>query len=210
MYKTCRKRLSNAERQNQSRVRSLFRQNLSKTGLFICIAVLSVTVTGMTWAQAGQLDTTFATKGIFLLNSIGKQGGSTRVALQTDGKIVFAAPSGDPQQSNNGIALVRLNTDGTPDSSFGTAGAVVFGVEHTVPTSVAIQPDGKILVGTATGQNVDGGANFGLARFNSNGSVDNAFGTGGQVFGVVIKRCSAGHPAGWQDSPGWCQRHGTI
>src|ERR1700736_4376291 len=121
MYKTCRKRLSNAERQNQSRVRSLFRQNLSKTGLFICIAVLSLT--GMTWAQAGQLDTTFATKGIFLLNSIGKQGGSTRVALQTDGKIVLAAPSGDPQQSNNGIALVRLNTHGTPDASFGTAGA---------------------------------------------------------------------------------------
>ena len=180
----CRKRLSNAERQNQSRVRSLFRHNVLRTGLFICTAV--VIVTGMTWAQAGQLDATFATKGIFLLNSIGKQGGSTRVALQTDGKIVFAAPSGDPQQSNNGIALVRLNTDGTPDSSFGTAGAVVFGVEHTVPTGVAIQPDGKILVGTTTGQNVDGGAHFGLARFNSNGSVDNAFGTDGQVFGLVI------------------------
>src|SRR5580693_10575839 len=122
----CLKCVPNSGRQNQSPIRRLFRLNLLKTGLFICIAVLSVT--GMTWAQAGQLDTTFATKGKFLLNSIGKQGGSTRVALQTDGKIVFAAPSGDPQQSNNGIALVRLNTDGTPDSSFGTAGAVVFGV----------------------------------------------------------------------------------
>lgn len=181
----CKKRLSNAERQNQSRVRSLFRQNLLRTGLFICVAV--EIATGIAWAQAGQLDTTFATKGIFILNPIGNQGGSTRVALQTDGKIVFAAASGDPQQSNNGIALVRLNADGTPDSSFGTAGVVVFGVEHTVPVGVAIQADGKIVVGSAAAQHVDGGASFGLARFNSNGSADPSFGTGGQVFGGTIR-----------------------
>jgi uncharacterized delta-60 repeat protein len=174
----CLKCVPNSGRQNQSPMRSLFRPDLLKTGLFICIAVLSVR--GMTWAQAGQLDTTFATKGIFLLNSLGRQGGSTRVALQTDGKIVFAAPSGDPQQSNNGIALVRLNTNGTPDASFGTAGAVVFGVDHTVPVGVAIQPDGKILVGSTAGQNADGAGNA-LVRFKSNGSVDNSFGTGGHV-----------------------------
>src|SRR6202023_2728104 len=167
------KRLPNSGRQNQFRMRSLFRPNVLKTGLFICIAVLSVT--GMTWAQAGQLDTTFAAKGIFLLNSIGQQGGSTRVALQTDGKIVLAAPSGDPQQSNNGIALVRLKTDGTPDAGFGTAGEGVFGVDHTVPVGVAIQPDGKILVGSTAGQNADGGGT-GLARFNPNGTVDDSFG----------------------------------
>lgn len=145
-----RKRLSIAERQNQSLVRSLFRQNPLRTRLFICIAVLSVT--GMTWAQAGQLDTAFATKEIFVLNSTGEQGGSTRAVLQTDGKIVFAAPSGDPQQSNNGIALVRLNTNGTPDSSFGTAGVVVFGVEHTVPIGVVIQADGRIVVALRPGR----------------------------------------------------------
>jgi uncharacterized delta-60 repeat protein len=77
-------------------------------------------------------------------------------------------------------SLVRLNTDGTPDASFGTAGVVVFGVDHTVPVGVAIQPDGKILVGSTAGQNADGGGT-GLARFNSNGSVDNSFGTGGHV-----------------------------
>jgi uncharacterized delta-60 repeat protein len=135
----------------------------------------------MTWAQAGQLDTAFATKGIFLLNSIGQQGGTTRVALQTDGKIVLAAPSGDPQQANNGIALVRLNSDGTPDTGFGTAGVVVYGVDHTVPVGLAIQPDGKILVGSTAGTNADGGGSFALARFNSSGSVDNSFGTGGRV-----------------------------
>ena len=174
----CLKCVPNSGRQNQSPMRSLFRPNLLKTGLLICIAVLSVT--GTTWAQAGQLDTTFATKGIFLLNPIGQQGGSTRVALQTDGKIVLASPSGDPQQSNNGIALVRLNTDGAPDASFGTAGVVVYGVDRTVPVGVAIQPDGKILVGSTAGSNTDGGGTA-LARFNSNGSVDSSFGTGGHV-----------------------------
>jgi len=174
----CLKCLPNSGGQNQSRTKSLFRPNLLKNGLFICIAILSVT--GMTWAQAGQLDTTFATKGIFLLNPIGQQGGSTRVALQTDGKIILAAPSGDPQQSNNGIALVRLNTDGAPDASFGTAGVVVYGVDRTVPVGVAIQPDGKILVGSTAGANTDGGGTA-LARFNSNGTVDDSFGTGGHV-----------------------------
>src|SRR5580704_14161527 len=189
----CLKCLPNSGGQNQSRMRSLFQPNLLKTGLLICIAVLSVT--GMAWAQAGQLDTTFATKGIFLLNPIGQQGGSTRVALQPDGKIVLAAPSGDPQQANNGIALVRLNTNGTPDAGFGTDGVVVFGVEHTVPVGVAIQLDGKIVVGSTAGVNVDGGGGFGLARFNSNGSVDNSFGTAGQVqvvpFGTALSAALA-------------------
>jgi uncharacterized delta-60 repeat protein len=177
----CLKCLPNSGRQDQSRMRSLLRPNLLKTALVIGIAVLSLT--GMTWAQAGQLDTTFATKGTFILNSLGEQGGSTRVALQSDGKIVLAAPSGDPQQTNNGIALVRLNTNGTRDASFGTAGVVVFGNHGTVPVGVAIQTDGKIVVGSAAGQNVDGGAAFALTRFNPNGSVDTTFGTGGQVEG---------------------------
>ena len=47
------KRLSSAERHNQPRVRNLFHPNLLKIGSFICIAVVSVT--GMAWAQAGQL-----------------------------------------------------------------------------------------------------------------------------------------------------------
>jgi len=89
----CLKYLPNSGRQDQFRMRSLFRPNLLKTGLFIFLAVVSVS---MGWAQAGQLDTTFATKGIFILNSIGEQGGSTKVALQSDGKIVFAGASGNP------------------------------------------------------------------------------------------------------------------
>jgi hypothetical protein len=53
----CLKCVPNSGGQNQSRMRSLFRPNVLKTGLFTSIAALSVT--GMTWAQAGQLDTTF-------------------------------------------------------------------------------------------------------------------------------------------------------
>jgi uncharacterized delta-60 repeat protein len=172
------KRLSNAERQNQFRMRSSSRLNLLKMGILICLAVVSVA--GMALAQAGQLDTTFATKGIFVLNSIGQQGGTTSVALQSDGKIVFAAASGNAQLSNNGIALVRLNTNGTPDASFGTAGIVDFGVSNTVPVGVVVQPDGDIVVASSTGQNVDG-EGAALTRFNSSGSLDDSFGTGGHV-----------------------------
>lgn len=177
----CLKYLPSSGRPNLSRIRSLFAPNL----LFIWMALLNVT--GMASAQAGQLDTTFANKGIFLVNPIGRQGGSTRVALQSDGKLVLAAPSGDPQQSNNGITLVRLNIDGSPDTSFGTAGVVVFGNQVTVPVGVAIQTDGKIVVASAAAQNGDGGFAFGLARFNSDGSVDSTFGNGGHVGGFTLR-----------------------
>ena len=194
----CLKYALDFEKQKQSRMRSRFRPDLLRTGLFICVAAVSAT--GMAWAQAGQLDPTFARKGIFILNSIGEQGGSTRVTLQSDGKVVFAGASGDPQQSNNGIALVRLNTDGAPDASFGTAGVVVFGNQGTVPVGVAIQTDGKILVASAAGQNVDGGGGFGLARFNSDGSADNSFGNDGRLqlvpFGTAISAALSLQPDG--------------
>jgi uncharacterized delta-60 repeat protein len=171
------KYLPNLERHKQSLMRSRFRPNLSKTALFICFAFVSLT--GMAWAQAGQLDTTFASKGIFVLSSIGEQNGSTSVALQSDGKVVFAGASGNAQLANNGIALVRLNTNGSPDATFGIDGVVSFGVDGSVPVSVLIQPDGKIVVGSTAGQTDGGGP--ALSRFNSNGTLDDSFGTGGHV-----------------------------
>jgi hypothetical protein len=108
----------------------------------------------MTWAQAGQLDTTFTTKGIFLLNPIGQQGGSTRVALQTDGKIVLAAPSGDLAAGQAGkadpknplllspgnLALSRYSA-GKLDTTFGSGGTV----QNTTYERSTLVNDEKIL-----------------------------------------------------------------
>lgn len=69
----------------------------------------------------GTLDSTFGTSGI-VTNDV--QTGSDDVvysiAIQADGKIILAGYSDDG--SNKNAALIRLNTNGTLDTSFGTSG----------------------------------------------------------------------------------------
>jgi uncharacterized delta-60 repeat protein len=101
------------------------------------------------------------------------------VALQNDGKIVVAGYSSNG--SNNDFALARYNTDGSLDGGFGTGGKVTtsIGSGNDDSNAMAIQSDGKIVL---AGQSDNGGNNdFALARYNTDGSLDAGFGTGGKV-----------------------------
>ncbi|NCX96747.1 MAG: hypothetical protein EBX41_10185, partial [Chitinophagia bacterium] len=85
------------------------------------------------------------------------------IALQTDGKIVVAGYSYNG--SNNDFALARYNTDGSLDTTFGSAGKVVtdFGSAADQVNGIALQKDGKIIV---AGYATSAGANdFALARY---------------------------------------------
>ena len=101
------------------------------------------------------------------------------VAMQTDGKVLVGG------YSFNGVdddfALVRYNSDGSLDKSFGIAGKVTTaateGLDHG--KSVAVQADGKILlagVGTVGGQQ-----NFVVVRYNKDGNLDASFSGDGKV-----------------------------
>jgi len=117
--------------------------------------------------------------------------GANAVALQKDGRVVLG---GYTRLVANNIgsdwALVRRNKDGSLDTSFGGGtGQVVTpmggiyqnGLPYGVINGLAIQSDGKILgVGMAansTGSRTD----VFLARWNSDGTLDTSFGTGGKV-----------------------------
>ena len=83
-----------------------------------------------------------------------------------------------------------LLADGRPDSGFGTSGTVTtgLGVDGSVNTVGAVQPDGKILIagGAYPSWSADN-TEFGLARFLPDGRRDRSFGRGGEVltrFGV--------------------------
>lgn len=128
-------------------------------------------------AQAGSLDTTFGTGGIFA-TSFNQYDVTidSAMAIQSDGKIVLGGtiPVGQGQTA----ALLRLNTNGTLDTSFGSGGIVTsnFGIEDGADvTAVAIQPNGQI-VAAAVGDFLLEGS---VGRFNSDGSVDTTFGSGG-------------------------------
>jgi uncharacterized delta-60 repeat protein len=101
------------------------------------------------------------------------------VVLQPDGKIVLAGSAVIDQFSV--FALARYNSDGTLDAGFGSGGVATtdFGQLSAAAFSVAVQPDGKIVL--AGEANIDGGDDFALARYNSNGTLDASFGTAGKV-----------------------------
>jgi uncharacterized delta-60 repeat protein len=148
-----------------------FARNLLSTRLsliVVCAAVVSAST--MVLAQAGHLDRTFGANGIFTLSLANSQ--ANAVALQSDGKIVVAG------QLGNKSGLIRLNTTGSLDNTFGSGGVVVvnhFGGDiNQVIVGMAIQSDGKI-VAAATGV-PQGGQ---VARFNTNGTLDTTFGSNG-------------------------------
>src|SRR5215813_8718294 len=132
----------------------------------------------------GALDASFGTGGKVTTDFGGRFGGARSIALQPDGKIVAAG--GLVIGLFNDFVLARYNSNGTLDTNFGTGGKVItdFGVSADA-MSVAVQPDGKIVVGGSA--NLDGGYNFELVRYNNNGTLDATFGTDGKVtttFGV--------------------------
>lgn len=121
----------------------------------------------------GSFDTTFANSGREELNL--PDGNSDHaIALQPDGKILIAGES-DTEDSNgvdsSTAEAVRLNTDGSLDSTFGIGGVVNFNAGSGF-WSIGLTADGKIVLGTS---NPVGG----LAELNSDGSINTAFGTDG-------------------------------
>ncbi|HEY9066723.1 MAG TPA: hypothetical protein VIO33_17205, partial [Burkholderiaceae bacterium] len=80
------------------------------------------------------------------------------------------------------LELVRLQRDGTLDTTFGSAGKVLtmIGSGAAEANAIAIQADGKILVAGSVDE-APKGTSFALVRYNADGSLDNGFGTGGIV-----------------------------
>ena len=127
----------------------------------------------------GSLDTTFTSNGK-VITDIGSSTSdrANAVAIQSDGKIIVAGTSGQD------FALVRYNTDGTLDTTFDTDGKVTTNTDSlggsfgtAEGTSVAIQTDGKIVVGGSIKQGDP--RKFALVRYNADGSLDTSFDSDG-------------------------------
>jgi len=109
------------------------------------------------------------------------------------GKILVAC------RTQNAPLLVRYNSDGSPDSSFGGDGIVTNTLADTI-SGIAVQSDGRILAaGQTRGLNTD--VDFVVVRFNADGSVDGSYGVGGKAT-VPISNGSDTDPAIALDSFG--------
>ncbi len=135
----------------------------------------------------GSLDTTSGFGGStgIVITDIGSSSNyANAVALQADGKIVVAGNAfANPSANTSDIAVLRYNTDGTLDTTgFGSPNGYVTTSIGAFDDgfAVAVQPaDGKIVV--AGNADAGTGDRLALLRYNSNGSLDNGFGTGGIV-----------------------------
>jgi uncharacterized delta-60 repeat protein len=130
-------------------------------------------------AAAGDLDPTFGSSGKVTTDFSGNNNVAEAMAIQPNGKIIAVGSAG--QYPLVDFALARYNGDGSLDSTFGSGGKVTtdfFGLPDGA-NAVALQLDGKIVAAGIA--QVPGGFVFGLARYNSDGSLDSTFGSGGKV-----------------------------
>ncbi|MCP3998509.1 MAG: hypothetical protein GY722_26090, partial [bacterium] len=128
----------------------------------------------------GSLDTSFSGDGIGTVSfGLGDDIGRA-VTIQSDGKILVAGYADNG--TNTDFAIVRLNTDGTLDTSFNGDGMLNtdFAVSDDKVFSIALQADDKILV---AGNRGFGGSNvdFAVARYNADGTLDTSFSGDGMV-----------------------------
>ncbi len=131
----------------------------------------------------GTPDTSFGTGGV-VTTAIGSADDvANTLGIQADGKIVVAGYS--RSGSNNVFAVVRYESNGSPDESFGTNGIVTtaIGASYDVAYTLGIQSDGKIVVAGVTYKDIinDSNNDFAVVRYESNGTLDTGFGTGGIV-----------------------------
>ncbi|HEY7313998.1 MAG TPA: hypothetical protein VH643_31905 [Gemmataceae bacterium] len=145
----------------------------------------------------GTLDTSFGSGGLATVDFKGSSDRATAVAVQpgTGGKILLAGTAQD--KSGDVFGVVRLNSNGTLDTTFGAKGS---GGKVTVsPVSrvanevydMAVLSDGRFILAGLTknlGSNANGSIT--LARFNANGTLDTKFGNNGLVVSSIAVRDS--------------------
>src|SRR6266571_5288968 len=135
-------------------------------------------------AAAGDLDPTFGTGGMVMTDINRSTDIAQAVAVQADGKLVVVGQTYKHNDfSGEDFVVTRYNTDGTLDNSFGSGGKVRtdFPGLAAVPSSVVIQPNGKIVVAGGAFPLFTFLGNFEVVRYNPNGSLDTSFGNGGIV-----------------------------
>ena len=147
-------------------------------------------VTLVRYHRDGSLDTSFGDGGK-RFTDFGTRDEASSLAIQADGKIVVAgysecgcpfAPSGD----DSDVIIARYNADGTLDPSFSGDGKETTDFRPNgddYGSSVAIQPDGAIVVAGASGSEESGSEeefDVALVRYRPDGSLDTSLGGDGK------------------------------
>jgi uncharacterized delta-60 repeat protein len=139
--------------------------------------------------SSGKLDANFGTQGIFISSLPDADGPflATAVAQDAQGRLLVAGAYGQ-----GSVLVLRLTAAGQLDTTFGAGGLTTIPVGGFAQ-SMALQKDGRILVGSSNGN--EAGRPMVVVRLTPNGAVDPSFGTNGKteiLFWDLIQASSAG------------------
>jgi uncharacterized delta-60 repeat protein len=161
----------------------------------------------------GTLDTTFGNKGKVTTAN----GQIDSMVVDGSGRILVASVT------NGDLTLARYTANGTLDTTFGSGGKLVTTLKvQGDQIQMALQTDGRIVVTSTESGPTTGSTQFVTARFNTNGTLDSNYGTGGVVTthvgsddnsgGVTIDGSGRILVAGWESGldPDGVQRDGEY
>ena len=145
------------------------------------VAVALLAVSPVAFAGAGDLDASFGEGGRVFVDIPNDIDVAATVILQADDKLVIGRGN---DAADDDFSVLRFNVDGSLDMTFGGHGRTTLdypGIKGT--TRVVLQQSNGRIVAAGTAQNTLGsdGSNFGMARYNGDGSVDTSFGVNGVV-----------------------------
>lgn len=122
----------------------------------------------------GTPDAAFDTDGKKIIQVTSGNDNGRDVIVQTDGKILIGGFTPDD------FFIIRLNTNGSLDNSWGGDGIVETDITGTWEriNRLVLQSDGKIIAAGYSGTNIN---DITVARYNTDGNLDNTFGTSGSL-----------------------------
>jgi uncharacterized delta-60 repeat protein len=143
--------------------------------------LIGLFVLSVVFSQAGVLDPSFADGGILDWNVSGNHNNGNGIAVQPDGKIVIALTGSFPEDNDLDIGIVRINVDGSIDSTFAENG--IYHYDNPVGSDLVYQlkltDDGNIIVAGGLAADSEYDQDFVLIRLKSDGSPDPSFGENG-------------------------------
>ncbi len=126
----------------------------------------------------GSLDNTFSFDGMLTLPIGTSVDNGNNVVIMPDGKIVVVG--GAWEGSGFNVAVVRLNPDGSLDNTFSFDGMLTTDINGSSDAAFDVYVDatGKVTIGGYTNDIITKPL---LLRYNSDGTLDNSFGSNGEV-----------------------------